>query len=75
MFDPDLLGLLLHECAYEPRVPQIASHAEIFATAHQRVRFATFGRCRDTLSREVVLFAARDRDESVMSGQLVSIIL
>ena len=58
MFNPDLLRPLLHKLADESRIPQLARHAQIFATSHHGVGFAPFSGGGDALGGEVVLFAS-----------------
>ena len=62
---PDLLPVLRYEFPDESRVPQFTGDADVFATTHQRVGFAAFGRGGDGIGREVVHLAARDGYESV----------
>lgn len=74
---PDLLSLLRHrvlderlprvflnELSDEPRIPELACNAEIFATPHQGIGFAAFCRGGYAFGREVVHFTTGDGDES-----------
>ena len=58
MLRPNLLGFLFHECSYESWIPQLAGHAEIFAAAHQCIRFAAFSGSWYAFGGEIILFAA-----------------
>ncbi len=60
MFHYRLLSALRNKTADETRVPQLACDAQVFATAHQRVRLAAFGGRRDAIGIKVLLLAASD---------------
>jgi len=65
MFDHHLTHVSLHEPANESRIPKLRSDSQIFAAAHERVRFAALGRGGNAVGIEVLLFAAGEGDESV----------
>lgn len=69
MLREHLHAILRLELPDEPRVPQLAGHAEVLAAAHERVRFAGFGRGGDAGGVEVFLFAAGDGDEAGWGGR------
>jgi hypothetical protein len=49
MLHPHLLRLLLHKRPDVARIPQLARHAQILTTAHQRIRLAPLSSSRDAL--------------------------
>ena len=53
------------EFADESRVPEFAGDSEILATPHQCVGSTALRCSGDTVWREVILFTAGDRDETV----------
>lgn len=64
VLDKQLADMSLHEAANEARVPELRRDSEIFAAAHQGVGLAAFGRGRDAVGVEVLLFAAGEGDEA-----------
>ena len=60
MLDPDRLGVRSHELAYETRVPQFRSDAQVFTAAHQGVGLAALGCSRDAIVVEIGLFTTGD---------------
>ena len=58
MLHPNLLGLVLHECSDVSRIPELAGNTKIFTAAHQRIRFAAFGRGWYAFGGEIILFAS-----------------
>ena len=64
VLDEQLADMSLHEAANEARVPELRRDSEIFAAAHQGVGLAAFGRGRDAVGVEVLLFAAGEGDEA-----------
>lgn len=65
MLDPDLLCVLGHEFTNEAWVPEFARDPEVFAASHERVGLAALGGGGDTVWIKVLLFAARNGDQSV----------
>ena len=59
-----LLGHLLQKLPDKPRIPKLASHAQVLAAPHQRIRFAALCRSRDSIRVKILLLASRDRDQS-----------
>lgn len=73
VLDKQLADMSLHEAANEARVPELRRDSEIFAAAHQGVGLAAFGRGRDAVGVEVLLFAAGEGDEAGI-GVLVGLL-
>lgn len=65
MFDESFTSMLGLELPDESWVPQLTGNPQVFAAPHHCVGFATFGRSRDAIFIEVVLFSASDRYKSV----------
>ena len=61
----DFLDVLCHEFPNESWIPQLACHTKILAAASKSCRLASFDCCRNTLGREVVLFATGDGYEPI----------
>jgi hypothetical protein len=63
--------MLRLELADEARVPQLARDAQVLAAAHERVALRGLRRGRDAARVEVLLLAARDRDEPAEAHERV----
>lgn len=59
MLHKHLLCVFCFVASDPARIPQFAGNPQILAAAYQGIGFAAFGRCRDAVWIEVVLFAAR----------------
>lgn len=66
VLDPDLAGVLLLELADEARVPQLRGDAQVLAAPQQGVGLAALAGRRYRLFGEVLAFAARLCDVSVL---------
>lgn len=61
---PYLLCHLVRKLPDEARIPELRCYAQVFATSHQGVGFAAFGRSRDAVRVEVLLLAAGNGNKS-----------
>lgn len=64
VLDPHLPRQFGRELADEPRIPELARNAQIFAAAHECVRLAALSGGWDAVGIKVLLFAAGDGDET-----------
>ena len=64
MLHPHLLRHLIRKIANEARIPEFRRDTQVFATSHQGIRFAAFGRSGNAIGVEVLLLATGDGDKS-----------
>ena len=60
MLDPYFFRVLFEKVAEETGVPELRSHAKIFAATHESIGLAAFGCGWDAVAVEIVLFTAGD---------------
>lgn len=68
MLHKHLPRVLRLELANIPRIPQFTGNAQVLAAAHKRIRATALRRGGDAVRREVVLFTAGNRDESIIQA-------